>query len=215
MTDSALAQTDIGRLSMAKIAGWIACFALLVIAPLYVSTLHNALSHLELARAAKGAGKNEEAIDHYRRAISWSSPLNPAAYAAVVELLDWADMLPDPNMKLSILWEVKRGLMSSRSFMAPRVHDSGSHMLRVEAKIRQLSGDKAYEERLRELSPPRTNYTFQILAQFMFWAWILSAIRLIFLCVAPEGRIIMTKFRRQLPLSLAFFALWLICLSLA
>jgi hypothetical protein len=189
-------------------------FLILFLAPLALRPRIESRHYLSQARALAQTGAREEAIDSYRKAISWRSPFDSAPAEASKELLQLALSTDTPEaVSLHALDQLRRGLVSSRSWIwaAP-----GSWSGVTDEEINSVISER--EPRapatVREAHPPTVHVEWQAVAQLAFWAWIVTLVRAIWLGFDAQGRPIKSLLRLAVP-PLALLACWLMALSRA
>lgn len=188
---------------------------LIFIVPLYIKALLNAQTELSRARALANSKDYENSVDAYRKALSWSAPFNRYSRLAKSELYDLAtNKTKRDTFRLEALRQFKRGIMSSRNFLSwdPEGADR-SWLELIEAELNSLA--PLSSSTISNANPPKVSFSNQILAQIMFWLWVLSALGACFLGFSKEGKIKHLPFFTLFLLSVASYLIWLKALSMA
>jgi hypothetical protein len=196
--------------------------AVLIVVPMYARTILEARAHLDegnalLALAPADAANLPTAIEEFRRAVSWDSPLNPFSRRAINELKNIAfDGSNQPGqIRITALRALLRGLRTSRNFLEPRsLGGSDELMVRIKSELTSLTATEQ-EGLVRPYQEPDTHFPFQILAQVSFWLWMLCAFWTIFRGFTPEGRLQIRKFGPGSTAIAIFYVVWLLALSRA
>lgn len=197
-------------------------FLLLLLAPLYFRCAYDAARNLELARSARNAGKDKEAIEYYRRSISWRAPFNTIAYETFLECHQYILTLKDEHLKLDAFRELRSAYLGSRSFIDSLPATSNAEeetraiMKGIDTEINALV--PTAEKRDRHLtigSTYKENYLFQILAQIAFWGWVASTFIFIWRGFTVEGKFVREAAVLPAITVVGFYAAWLLLLGYA
>lgn len=185
----------------------IVCAAAMILFALFARTLFEASSHLRAAQRANDfATRHEQLAD----ALSWGGPINPFASQAREQLeQELADASLLTEQRLSALAALRRGLASSRSFLAPQ----REALAQLEVRERELLSVEALA--VRRQRPPQIHYGYQVLSQLAFVGWIASVLWLIFSGFSADGRINLRRVPLPLATCAASFTLWLFALWMA
>ncbi len=196
---------------------------LALIAPLYLRAFYDSSENLSAARRYRASADYVNAIEYYRRAISWRAPFVGDAFRAAEELHKMStENLSDPVLKIRALRELRSGFYGSRSFL-DQIHptvfgDSEWTILinRVERELGELTGYSNNIDRYLVIgSDYQENQLLYVLTHAAFWGWIVSIFNLIWRGYSVDGEFQRPILTAQLGLTIAFFCLWLIALRLA
>ncbi|MBN8548787.1 MAG: hypothetical protein J0M12_05695 [Deltaproteobacteria bacterium] len=187
--------------------------AVLFLVPLYVRTLIAAQSSLAQGEAQLQQNQYAQAFESFRTSLSWSAPFNPFSPQAEEHLRAFAfDISQATEVRLEALQALLRGLRSSRSFLRPA---SDSEVILVRNEIERLSVAEGAQPSIVKDSPPEPNFTYQWLAQLLFWCWLASVIVSIFRGFTADGTPRRGALMRGAVVSFALYALWLCALGKA
>ncbi len=187
---------------------WIAILSFLTLGLVYICSLMRASEFLEQARIYKSAASIDEAVDSYRKAVSWSAPGNEFAYTAERELNEWIDHTQDPHDKRTMLLQLKRGIQSSRSFFR-----STEEVSIIDQKLLDLETETGVS--LVERYLPRANFKYQTLGQFCFWLWISAVLLTVFWAFNKDGVVDWSRLGQGVLTILSLFSAWLWAMSMA
>jgi H+/Cl- antiporter ClcA len=116
-------------------AGLLAGFALVaVLALVFGRVVYESRAELESANEHRAQGQVELAVQHYRRAIRWSAPLNPYSGKAVSALESLAEQLEadgDPEGALLAWRSLSGGLAATRTLYSgvPRAREHANQQI--------------------------------------------------------------------------------------
>jgi len=187
----------------------------LALLPLFLRSRSESLHYLEKARVFAQNKQIEQAIENYRKSISWRSPGDPSPVAAGQELMALSELSALPiNQKLMALEELRRGLYASRSWwwdmegawLGPSIGE-------VQRKVELLAPPPA--DYVREADPPSVDFFFQGIAQCFFWSWFACTLSAIWRGFDKDGRLLPSRLAPRLAISAGCFIAWLIALSQA
>lgn len=185
------------------------------ILPLYLRSIFDAKSYLDLGRTLRAQKNYPEAVQAFRKCVSWNSPFNRYAVSCARDFYNMADLELEPgSLKLDAFRELRSGILNSRSMLSfnPEV---AKILNESDAKIAELSQDQVPGVKIIQEVKLDPNYKFQILSHFMFWGWIVSVVYLIFAAFSHEGKLLGKKFASHIIPVVIFYGLWLWALRLA
>lgn len=168
----------------------------LVLLPVWARCLVESAIYLSKAKVALEAGNKSIAIETLRRAVVWDAPGNVYAKQAADELLILAD---DSEFAIQALRELRRGLLTSRSFFYPRNSQADWRMQKLLSKLEKIS-PKDVNPPLRDSHSYEINYKAQVCAQIFFCLWVSAGFLLAFRGISKDLKI-------QFRTSIAYFAL--------
>ena len=188
--------------------------AIAVVLPMYLRSLFEAQAHFQ---AAISETQVDQRIQELRKAISWDAPFNSASRQAQTTLENIAlDKTQPDQIRLEAFRELLRGLRSSRSILNPHEKDgSDAKIDLIEHEISELTKNQTSAQNIVNQTEARSNYSAQIAAQLMFWAWVLAAIWTIFKGFAADGTIRAPQLKTGLSFVFVFYLLWLVSLKFA
>lgn len=182
--------------------------------PLFVSPYIFAYRHLMQGEELRANGHTIEAIDRFRRAVSWRSPFNTFSERASFSLETIASEPATPpavsTLAAQDLWS---GLQGSRSWLmkSPLLwrgvsEDSSKAILSRTIEIAQKN--------VTELTSSQVHYGWQALAFLCFSSWVFFVVLIIFRDFTPAGALITSPrlFLRGVGATVGWGA-WLVALS--
>lgn len=184
----------------------------LIIAPMLLRVYVEGGSHLADARQAVSNKDVETAINEYSLAIAWSLPFTQQAEISFGEAMQLIRLeLKEQDALVHAYWQIRRGLFSSRSLLGPRL-ENDPLVRQVDMELEKLSA--AAPAPL--MTPrPRANFAVQLLAQILFWAWIICSLTFIWRGFAPNGGFQIARGAPLLLLAVILYAGWLVSLLFA
>lgn len=203
---------------MNKILTLLALALLVVCSGAQLRSLKESQRWLKEARDNLAALNTEEAVQSYRRAISWRSPFNSSAYLALEELRQiGSDQSRPIDIRLSALRELQAGLGSSRNLINTELilfkedRLAQETLKQVEQEISKLAPISA--DALRPLYPSQINFSLQIATQLSFWLWVLGTFWFIYKALDRTGRLRSKAHLKIASIPLFGFLCWLILLK--
>jgi hypothetical protein len=166
------------------------------------------------------AGKADEAVGFYDRALHMYWPVSPDVARAVAVLSRWGAERETAGDDAGALhaWRVLRsGLYASRSLYQPypdMIATCEAHIAALEAK--QLGDSSTYARQLQQLQKsvdPSRGWSLAALAGFALWVG--AAAAFIWRAMTPEGKLKARPALAWAALFVAGYVLWLIALRLA
>lgn len=180
---------------------------------LYIRTIVEAKHWLATAKQELELKHHLASIPHLRRAVAWRSPGNESAQEAKEILENIAfDPALSVHIRLQALEELKRGILSSRSFLN-QAEDADS-LTKLRPELDRLSETNPADF-IKDSKRPEINYFYQILTQLFFWAWISAALIGIWRGFNQHGALIIKPLATWIGCAILAFTAWLACLSLA
>lgn len=190
--------------------------------------LYSTNVELDRANALREGGNNELALDHYRRAATWTFPGNVRARQALQALLEIgaeAEARGESPLALAAFRSVHAAVMSTRSFYEPNadlreVADAHIARLMSTGVTPPMDAHLSVEEREQTyLAMLRANRDVSLLwawvALLGFAAWVTAAWLFASRAIDTKHAIIAPEARRWMTLFVVGFGLFVLGLALA
>jgi hypothetical protein len=190
----------------------ILCLFFVFLGPLVIRARIDGTEALEEGRRQLAAGQIEIAADSFRISCSWNNILNSNAKLACLTL---EELLKDQTLVSHhslIRQELYRALMSSRGLFDA---SSRARANELKAQLIQEAEDASGKPLVSRTVPFKVHYGFQLLAQLMFWLWLVGIGLSIRYGCTSQGKLLPAKFLKRFVPSVVFFIFWLLCLSYA
>lgn len=205
---------------MNKILTLLALALLVICCGSQLRSLKESQHWLKEARRNLADLNTEAAVQNFRRAISWRSPFNSAAYQALDELKQIGfDQSNSIELRLDALRELQAGLGSSRNLINTELllfsADQNAKLIleQSEEEIARLA--PVPEDALRPVHPSPINFSLQLATQFAFWLWVLGTFWFIKSALDRTGRLRSKAHLKIASIPLFGFLCWLILLKSA
>lgn len=197
------------------IIGLLVSLPVLILLSLYFSVGDRGSAALEAARAAQADGDYSSMVDSYRQAVGWYRPWDETSLIAAQELFDYALALKEPEARADALWSLRRGLFGSRNVLVRLAGSKRADLLeQVDRELAQIILPNEDGKAFKLLKNYEPSFRFLVLAQLLFWGWIVSVVSVLWVGFTAEGAIVLD--RRSLflgGLAVVCFAGWLLALS--